>query len=342
MKWQCKEILFFHRFHMTKKEFISCGIDVSKEKLDVALLTVEGEIKHFIVANTEDGIQKIMKQLEKFQEKIIMESTGRYHLLCALLLHQAEYKVFVINPLISSKYFKASVRKHKTDKIDATKLAEIGILEKNLVEFQADKRSIEVRQKIGLIASLEKQLQTLQAILKGYSESQKKLQINPSTAEKSIFEEVKNLKKLIEKLEKEIEQKCVSMKGKKQKILVSIPGISNYGAALILQFFKPGLKSPKQWIAYSGLDISTKQSGKWKGHGRLSKRGNSYLRKRLFSIGWGAMMNDERFKKYGETLKMQGRKYREIVVMIARKIIRIAYILLKKNELYNEKIAFPS
>lgn len=328
---------------MAKKEFISCGIDVSKEKLDIALLTVDGEVSHFMVANTVDGIQKIINQLKAFQGKIIMESTGRYHLLVALLLHQADYKVFVINPLISSKYLKASIRKNKTDKIDATKLAEIGILEKGLLEFKADKKSIEIRQKIGLIASLEKQLQTLQAILGGYLESQEKLEIEPSTAEKAIFEQVKCLKKIIAKLEKEIEKECLLMKGKKQKILVSIPGVSNYMAALFLQFFNPDFqKSPKQWIAYSGMDISTKQSGKWNGHGRLSKRGNSYLRKRLFSAAWGAKMHNKEFKKYFEALKANGKKYKEILIIIARKIIRIAYILLKKNELYNEKIAFSS
>jgi hypothetical protein len=39
---------------------------------------------------------------------------------------------------------------------------------------------------------------------------------------------------------------------------------------------------------------------------RLSKRGNAYLRKRLYSAGWGAIMNYEQFRTYYETLKEKG------------------------------------
>lgn len=328
---------------MVKKKFISCGIDVSKAKLDVSLLDREGESSHFIVSNDEEGLLEIVKRLKGFEGKIVLESTGRYHLLSALTLHEKGFHVFVVNPLLSSKYLKANIRKNKTDKIDAGKLAEMAIIEKDLVEFRSDKKSIEIRQKIGLMASLEKEMQTMKAILRGYTESQEKLKIRSSSTETAMVSQMNDLQKLLRKLEKEIEEAVLKAKENQKDILTSIPGVSSFVAALITQFFSHDFqRSPKQWIAYCGMDIANKESGTWKGHGRVSKRGNAYLRKRLFSAAWGAMMHDENFKAYYETLKGQGRKYKEILVIIARKIIRIAYKLLNDNKHYDGKIAFSS
>ena len=86
------------------KYTIGIGIDVSKAKLDIALLSKEGEMNHFIVENNESGIKKISGRTEGYKGKIIMESTGRYHLLSALRLSEAGFDVRVLNPLISHKY----------------------------------------------------------------------------------------------------------------------------------------------------------------------------------------------------------------------------------------------
>jgi transposase len=320
------------------------GIDVSRSKLDIAMLDNEGEVIHFIVPNNESGIEKIGIRIKGYRGKIVMESTGRYHLLSALRLYEAGFDVRVINPLVSRKYMQAGIRKNKTDKADACKLAEIAVIEKRLPEsFSADTGTIQIRQKIGLIASLETQIQTLKAIMNNYHDFQEQLKIDVSEAEKAVAKAVNQLTAAKIKLEKEIETLILkaSKRNEKREILTSVPGISDYAASLILQFFGEGYnKSAKQWIAYAGMDVSVKQSGTWHGKGSLSKRGNAYLRKRLYCAAWGASMNNGSFRRYYDELKEGGRKHAEALIIIARKLIRIAFTLLKNNQLFNEKLCF--
>jgi transposase len=325
-------------------ETVGAGIDVSKAKLDIALLGRQGETSHFVVPNDEGGVRKIAKRLSGFAGKVVMESTGRYHLLSALRLSGAGLDVRVLNPLVSHRYMQAGIRKNKTDKADAGKLAEIAVIEKRLPEpFSPDVGTVRIRQKIGLIASLETQVQTLKAIMGGYRDFQETLGTERSVAEKALAEAVALLDAAREKLEREIGSEAPKGRERdgRRAILASVPGISEYAAALMLQFFGEGYdKSAKQWIAYAGMDVSVRQSGTWHGKGRLSKRGNAYLRKRLFCAAWGATMHSERFRGYYNELKGKGRGHVEALVIIARKLIRIGFTLLKNNEHYDEKSCF--
>ena len=90
----------------------------------------------------------------------------------------------------------------------------------------------------------------------------------------------------------------------------------------------------KQWIAFVGFDIPVRQSGRWKGHGKLSKRGNPYLRKRLFNAAWGAVRNDEDFHRYYVRLREEGRSYRETMVIISRTVLRILFAVQKTGTPY--------
>ena len=107
-----------------------------------------------------------------------------------------------------------------------------------------------------------------------------------------------------------------------------------YTAGLQELFLRPDVPSPKSWSAFIGIDVSVKQSGTWRGRSKLSKRGNAYLRKRMFQAAWGAMQNAPEFKAYYQRLRDQGRSYKESLLMIARKQLRIAYILWTTGETY--------
>lgn len=117
--------------------------------------------------------------------------------------------------------------------------------------------------------------------------------------------------------------------------LGSIPGISAYLAGLLELFLCPDVSGPKSWTAFVGLDISIKQSGTWKGVSKLTKRGNAYLRKRLFQAAWGAMQGNAEFKAYYQRLRAQGRGYVENLLIIARKQLRIAYALWTQGGTYD-------
>ena len=105
------------------------GIDVSKGKSTVAILSVEGEIieEPFEITHDVDGLSLLeekMKKLPKKDLKIVMEETGTYHLPVLGYLLDKDYFVTAENALKIKKYLDRGLRKAKTDKKDAYKLAE--------------------------------------------------------------------------------------------------------------------------------------------------------------------------------------------------------------------------
>ena len=105
------------------------GIDVSKGKSTIAILSVEGEvieepfeIKHDI--NDLNLLEEKIKDIPKEDLKIVMEETGTYHLPLLGYLLDKGYFVVAENALKIKKYLDRGLRKAKTDKKDALKLAE--------------------------------------------------------------------------------------------------------------------------------------------------------------------------------------------------------------------------
>lgn len=105
------------------------GIDVSKGKSTVAILSVEGEIieEPFEITHDIDGLgflENKLKKLPKEDLKIVMEETGTYHLPVLGYLLDKKYFVTAENALKIKKYLDRGLRKAKTDKKDSYKLAE--------------------------------------------------------------------------------------------------------------------------------------------------------------------------------------------------------------------------
>jgi transposase len=210
--------------------------------------------------------------------------------------------------------------------------------------FGGDKTAIQIRQKMGLLASLEKQLQALNATLNDYTTFQKHLGVAASESETLLLTTAKALRKQRAKLEGELQQLVLaqSKHSATMKRLQTVPGIAAPLAALLAQFLDVHAQHPKQWLAFLGLDSSIRESGKWQGKGKVTKRGNAYLRKRLFSAAWGALMNYPDFRSYYDTLKQQGKCHVEALLTVARKLLTIAFTVVTKNIPYDPKCAFPS
>lgn len=105
------------------------GIDISKGKSTVAILSVEGEIieEPFEIMHNIEGLtllEEKMKKLPKEDLKIVMEETGTYHLPVLGYLLDKDYFVTAENALKIKKYLDRGLRKAKTDKKDSYKLAE--------------------------------------------------------------------------------------------------------------------------------------------------------------------------------------------------------------------------
>ena len=105
------------------------GIDVSKGKSTVAILSINGEVIEmpFDINHDVEDLEKLDKKLQKFSKedlKIVLEQTGTYHLPILTYLLDKGYCVIAENALKIKKYLDRSLRKAKTDKKDSLKLAE--------------------------------------------------------------------------------------------------------------------------------------------------------------------------------------------------------------------------
>ncbi len=109
------------------------GIDVSKGKSTVAVLRPFGEIvlSPFDVSHNPKELGKLVTLLKSLdgETKIVMEYTGNYYLPIALFLRNNHLFVSVVNPILINDYSTKSltVRKAKTDKKDALKLASFAL-----------------------------------------------------------------------------------------------------------------------------------------------------------------------------------------------------------------------
>ncbi len=105
------------------------GVDVSKGKSTIAIMSAEGEIieEPFEISHDINGfeiLEEKLKKLPKEDLKIVMEETGTYHLPVLGYLIDKDYFVTAKNALEIKKYLDRGLRKAKTDKKDAYKLAE--------------------------------------------------------------------------------------------------------------------------------------------------------------------------------------------------------------------------
>ena len=109
---------------MTTKSECFIGIDVSKEKLDIAL---SGETTVTQVANDQAGIMILRKQfLELKPALIVVEATGGYEEVLVLDLFGAGLPVALVSPQRVRQYARACGLLAKTDKLDAISLAAFG------------------------------------------------------------------------------------------------------------------------------------------------------------------------------------------------------------------------
>ncbi len=107
------------------------GIDVSKGKSTVAIMRPFGEIVAvpFEVNHSETELKQLANRIKKLsgESRVIMEYTGKYFQPIANYLHHEGIFVSVINAILIHDYSHSSIRRVKTDKKDAIKIANYGL-----------------------------------------------------------------------------------------------------------------------------------------------------------------------------------------------------------------------
>lgn len=107
------------------------GIDVSKGKSMIAVMQPLGEmvIPPFEVGHTDAELCELSRRLGGLEgeTRIVMEATGNYHLPVASFLYDSGFYVSVVNAMLVHGYGNNNLRRVKTDKKDAVKLANYGL-----------------------------------------------------------------------------------------------------------------------------------------------------------------------------------------------------------------------
>ena len=150
---------------------IAVGIDVSKSKSTVAILDSYGTVlaTPFNMAHTQPEMNALVSRLKAFDEPvtILLEYTGHYHYPVLKKLQEEGYPVCVVNPYQMKKYGDVEIRKAKTDKKDALRIATFA-LEKSykLVPYSSMEEKYEdlkflsrqYQQRISFVSTLKVQL----------------------------------------------------------------------------------------------------------------------------------------------------------------------------------------
>ena len=126
----------------------------------------------------------------------------------------------------------------------------------------------------------------------------------------------------------------------KMEYLLSIPGVGLVTATVIVAETNgfAAFESIKQLTSYSGLDIRISESGKWKGKSKISKQGNSHIRKALYMPSLSKIRHDKKTEQFYERLKEKKGVGMVAVVAVARKLLGLMYSLWKKEEMYKENV----
>ena len=122
---------------------IYVGIDVAKDKHDCCILGSDGEIlfSPFTIQNTLQGFDELYEKIwslasDMSEIKVGLEATGHYHINLLRSLLDNGLPSFVINPLHTNLYRKGqSLRKTKTDKVDAASIAMMLLTDRTLKPY---------------------------------------------------------------------------------------------------------------------------------------------------------------------------------------------------------------
>lgn len=310
----------------------SVGIDVGKEELVLGIRNAEG-IVHTPAPfpNTSIGLKKLAVHLERHRvgadDPILLESTGPYHWAAAKTLADRGFFVKVANPLHTKQIARISIRKRKTDTVDAGHLA---FLASQAYGYRFIETT-EMAKKKALVRHFWKLRRTATSLL--IHEKYLKEYRNVSRTSVSAI-----LVKRCEKLKKEIVAEWSS--GNDLKYLDSIPGVTPFLAATILAELLPLERFERidQMVAFAGLDPSVKQTGGKRGtHGPISKRGSPTLREALFLAAFGAFAKPGPMRTLYLQYRARGLHHNAALCILARKILRISVALLKKRRVFDAK-----
>ncbi|HHJ06673.1 MAG TPA: IS110 family transposase [Anaerolineae bacterium] len=308
------------------------GIDIAKKKFDVALYEGKSLVSSGQFDNTPAGFKKLSRWLKKKKAGVVwacMEATGRYGDNLALYLHEAGYRVSVVNPARIKKYAESKLRRNKTDKLDAQVIADFCRTQEPALWTPPAPGKRE----------LQEMVRRLNALIKERTRETNRLKsgISSEFVKESIKANLEFLNEQIAKLEEQIPihvNQYPKLK-KERDLLSSIKGIGDKTAAILLGELPEidNFDNVCQVLAYAGVSPSQHESGS-SVHKRtkLTKTGNKNVKTALYFPALSAIRFNPIVNALALRLKEKGKEKMVIVGAAMRKLLQLAYGVLKSNQ----------
>ncbi len=310
------------------------GIDISKSKFDVALYQTE-KYQVATFSNDKEGFRHLAKWLKKRRAKgshVCIESTGRYGEEVALYLDKRGYPVSLVNPVRIKSYASSQLKRNKTDKEDAKVIAHFCATQKPTLW---EPPPPEVRE----LQALTRHINSLKSD-RTREKNRKQSGVPSDSVLKSIDDHITFLNDQITALENQISDLFKQHPSLRQKrdLLTSIPGIGDNLAAMFLAEVPDVSRfdSAQQLAAFAGLTPRNHHSGSSVHRpGRLVKMGNKRFRTAFYMPALSAMQCNPIIKALVKRLRARGKKPMTIVGAIMRKLVHLAYGVLKHGQAFD-------
>ena len=315
------------------------GIDIAKAKFQVALLLPNGKVRHKSCPNTLAGFQQLGTWLARLQVTGVqagLEATGTYGDALATWLHDAGHVVSLLNPAIIHAYARAQLARSKTDRVDAELIA----------RFTATQQPPAWTPPAPEIRQLQALVRRLDALQGMRTQEANRLAAGVTVADvrASIEAVLANLDAQIAHVQRLIRQHLDQHPGLRSQrdLLTTIPGIGEATAAvLIAELFDKRYTSARQAAAFAGLVPRVIESGTLRGRSRLSKIGPGRLRKALYFPAVTALRWNPTIRAVWVRLHAAGKPPMVIIGAAMRKLIHLAYGVLKSGRAYQPTCAHP-
>lgn len=315
------------------------GIDVAKHSFDIATLQTNGKFRtKGKLSNDAQGFQVLQRWLSEHAQPdawIVMEATGTYHEPLAEHLHGLGYRICVMNPARIASYAKSELQRVKTDRVDAKLLASYGYRHVDqLRAWQPDPPALR------RLRALVRRLQDLKEI---EQMERNRLEVSDASVQDSIRTLLGHLEGQIAETLKAIREHIdddPDLRGRRD-LLVSIDGIADRTAALLLAELGDPLRfeDARAVVAFAGLNPMLQQSGRHEGRVRISRLGSARLRAGLYMPAIVAMTHNPAIKALSDRLRARGKSGKQIICAAMRKLLHIAYGVLKSGECFDAQRA---
>jgi transposase len=242
----------------------------------------------------------------------------------------------VVNPAATKAFAASRLSRTKTDRVDAELIARFCLAQAPAAWTPLP---AEVRDLQALVRRLESLIE-----MRVMEENRLSSGITVDSVRHSVEAHLTYLKQEIKRTQELIHNHLKNHPGLKQQseLLDSIPGIAQTTAALLLSEITDikQYRSARQVAAYAGLVPRERQSGSsLRGRARLSKIGNARLRRALYFPAITALRCSPFFQAWAQGLQERGKSKMSVICAVMRKLVHLAYGVLKSAKPFDPEWA---